>query len=72
MPDRREQLLRVGHLREVAVEVRRPRQPLPELAAPVPRLERFWRHAEQDLGAEVEVREHAIAIEEQVRAGLSH
>ena len=72
MLDRLEQLLGVGHLGQVAVEVAGPRQPLPELAIAIFRLERRGMHPEDFARAGVEIGEHAVAIEEQVRLPFRH
>ena len=67
MLHRPKQVLGVRHLLQVAVEIAVLRETLPEFAAAVACLERFRRHSKDELGAGIEVGEHSIAIEEQMR-----
>src|SRR5678809_900402 len=67
MLDSFEELLSLGHLGKIAVEVPSIGQPLPELASSVPLLECLRTHSEKTLGPGVEVREHSVAVKEEMR-----
>jgi hypothetical protein len=64
-----EQLLGVGHHRQLGVEIGCARQLLPEFAGPVPRLIGLGRQAEDRRRSALEVREHAVAIEIELAFG---
>ncbi len=64
MRDGVEQLARIGHFAKRGVEIGRVGEAFPELPAAVARLECARRHAEQCLGAGIEIGEHAVAVEE--------